>query len=797
MNADHWQALERIFSEARQLPPARWATFVCAACGNDDALGAEVLSLLEADDTSIDFLTESALERLARVFAKDGANLRPGDRIGAYRVIGPLGAGGAGEVWHARDERLDRDVAIKVLLPHLTTDVERLRRFAHEARAAGTLNHPNIVTVYDVGEHHGIPYIVSECLDGETLRARLGAKNLSPREAVTIGLGSARGLAAAHGRGIVHRDLKPENVFLTSGGSVKLLDFGIAKMRAEAEDSAVGQLSTRVGAYRHAIAEEAARAAVPVRLRSRLGVGRVSRRRGHDSGRRDIRDARPSTSSHGLDRGCGGGRGAADRWLVVTTRSGPTPSGSAARAGPLDGHLTVLGGGQRRRRRDLCAGGDGGDPNDRDRLSGIVVSTVALTSPSDIDTASYAVGGNVQRLEDRVRVRANLTRTADGHTVWSASYESPIEEATANPVKMASTVGRFVRQQLVQDQQCESVRHTSRSQEAARAYCTALEEDYQFVQGRGETDGELVLARAQRALKLDPGIVDAYYLVGHYYTVLGCMGRKDWRDAARKAHATLDEGLAVAPNDVRLLIAKGQLHQNLDLDYPAAEASYQQALAQDPLHPSAHMAHENLCHLAYLQGNLAEAMGHCRRALKVYDSSATTYMFYAAILAFAGEYREAIDVADAGLELVEHGFYRSALDTTKVWSYIALHEPAEAGAALEDALSTVGPQWRAGMIIALARTGRTEEARATLAWLESLDSPPIGTVVYGNAVLMNTSRAFESIHQAIDRRIYETISGLRLNPVFSELRKDSRWEEVMRHLEAEEAKGRAGSSGSG
>lgn len=144
--------------------------------------------------------------------------LTSGAKLGRYEILTSAGAGGMGEVYRARDARLNRDVAIKVLPVAFATDPERLRRFQQEAQAVAALNHPNILAIHDFGEHEGSPYIVTEFLGGETLRARLSAGDLPVRKASEYAEQIARGLAAAHEKGIVHRDLKPENVFVTRAG---------------------------------------------------------------------------------------------------------------------------------------------------------------------------------------------------------------------------------------------------------------------------------------------------------------------------------------------------------------------------------------------------------------------------------------------------------------------------------------------------------------------------------------------------------------------------------------------------
>ena len=168
-----------------------------------------------------------------------------GSKLGPYEILAPIGAGGMGEVYRAKDPRLGREVAIKVLPATFSADADRLRRFEQEARAAGILNHPNITAVLDIGEHEGAPYVVQELLEGDTLRQLLAAGKLSPRRAIDFSIQIAHGLAAAHEKGIVHRDLKPENVFVTKDGRVKILDFGLAKLTGpRSEDGSLTDLPT-------------------------------------------------------------------------------------------------------------------------------------------------------------------------------------------------------------------------------------------------------------------------------------------------------------------------------------------------------------------------------------------------------------------------------------------------------------------------------------------------------------------------------------------------------------------------
>jgi eukaryotic-like serine/threonine-protein kinase len=221
MIAERWRQIRNVLEKALELPPGDRSAYLHQACSSDLSLRQEVEALLASSEKVRSSFLQSPPSRIP---------LTSGTKLGDYEVKSMLGAGGMGEVYRARDARLGRDVAIKVLPALLSADTDRLRRFEQEARAAAALNHPNILAVFQMGTYEGAPYLVSELLEGETLREQIKRGRLSIRKAIDYGMQIARGLAAAHEKGIVHRDLKPENLFATKDGRVKILDFGLAKL---------------------------------------------------------------------------------------------------------------------------------------------------------------------------------------------------------------------------------------------------------------------------------------------------------------------------------------------------------------------------------------------------------------------------------------------------------------------------------------------------------------------------------------------------------------------------------------
>jgi len=240
MTPERWQQIEEVLQTALDYPPAQRADLLAEVCRGDLELERETKSLLEAHHAAGEFLEESALERDAEVLIREEDVRRAGTRIGPYEIVERLGSGGMGEVYLARDERLARLVALKILPTYFVSDAERLRRFQTEARAASALNHANILTVYEVGQSDETHFIATEYIDGHTIRELSASDNLTISETLEIVSQILTGLSAAHAAGIVHRDIKPENVMRRKDDTVKILDFGIAKL---VEDSA-SELST-------------------------------------------------------------------------------------------------------------------------------------------------------------------------------------------------------------------------------------------------------------------------------------------------------------------------------------------------------------------------------------------------------------------------------------------------------------------------------------------------------------------------------------------------------------------------
>jgi serine/threonine protein kinase len=244
MGPDRWKQVDSLLQSVLERPPEERETFLRHASAGDEALEREVRSLLQSQRQAGSFLESPAIEAAARApaFTQDqdtpeSASALTGQTISHYRVFEKLGDGGMGVVWKARDTRLNRFVALKVLPAAKMNDPERKRRFVQEARTASALNHPNIITIYDIDQADGIDFITMECVPGKPLDRLIPRKGLRLNEALQYATQVADALAAAHAAGIVHRDLKPGNVMVNESGVVKVLDFGLAKLTEQGRAS--------------------------------------------------------------------------------------------------------------------------------------------------------------------------------------------------------------------------------------------------------------------------------------------------------------------------------------------------------------------------------------------------------------------------------------------------------------------------------------------------------------------------------------------------------------------------------
>ncbi len=244
MEPERWQQIEQLYHAALERVPEERAAFLATSCAGDQTLRQEVESLLAYDERAAHFITSPPDEVATEMLAAEPLPSPLGKSLGHYRILALLGKGGMGEVYQARDNRLDRTVALKILPTQVAADKERMQRFVREAKAASALNHPHVATIYEIGAADGVSFIAMEYVAGQSLAAKINGQPLAVNEIVEIGSQIADALDEAHSKGITHRDIKPANVMLTLRGQVKVLDFGLAKIaRPQSIDSDISTLA--------------------------------------------------------------------------------------------------------------------------------------------------------------------------------------------------------------------------------------------------------------------------------------------------------------------------------------------------------------------------------------------------------------------------------------------------------------------------------------------------------------------------------------------------------------------------
>lgn len=745
-------------------------------------------------------------------------SLASGVRLGPYEILSPLGAGGMGEVYRARDSRLGRDVAIKVLPEHLAKDTQALARFEREARAVAALSHPNILAIFDVGTEQGVSYVVTELLEGETLRARLlGGGAMAWRKAAETGAALAEGLAAAHSKGITHRDLKPENIFLTTDGRVKILDFGLARFRpaASPRDDTVTQADTQVGTilgtvgYMSPEQVRGGAAEAPSDIFSLGGVlyemvsgqRAFSRPSAADTLAAILGQDPPELGKSGREvppefeaviRRCleknPGERFQSARDLAFRFRE--MLSGSTSHDKALNS-LAVL--------PFANAGGDPDAEYFSDGITETIINNLSQlgklrvaarttvfrykgrdadpqTIGRDLNVRAMLTGKVVQR-GDNLRIQADLVDTADGSQLWGQRYNRKAADIFAIEEEIAREISETLRVRLTGEEQKRLGKRHTENKEAYQLY---LKGRYHWNRRSGETLQRAVTCFEQ-AIEKDPayalawaGMADCYALYGAYEVLSAKEAVPRAKEAALKA-LEIDDSLA-EPHAC-LGLVKGYY----DWDWAGFDREFQRAIELNPNSATAHYWY-GIPLVAMKRAD--DAVAHARRALEIEPLSPVIYTNLGGMLVAVGRYDEAIEVYRKGIEL-DPSFHLA-----RWWLALAYEQKgmyAEALAERQEALRLSGgsPQILGWLGRAYAISGQREEARKTLRELEQQSkrryvAPFDLALVYLG--LGETEQAFEWLDKAREDRSFWLIYFIRVAPFIEGIRSDPRFQELLRRM---------------
>jgi serine/threonine protein kinase/Tfp pilus assembly protein PilF len=701
--------------------------------------------------------------------------LAAGTRLGPYEILAPLGAGGMGQVFRARDPRLDRTVAIKALPEGLTQDAERLARFEREAKLLAALSHPNIGAIFGLEEQDGSPYLVLEFVEGETLAARIARGALPAREALEIATQIAAAIEAAHERGIVHRDLKPGNVMLTPARIVKVLDFGLAK------GSPVESAASVVGVQPHL-------SATPTVAMSATGAGIIlgtapymspEQARGKPVDRRadvwafgcvvyECLTARQAFAGETVSdviarilerdpewaalpasvpprlrelvRRClvkdaterPRDIGDLRRELVAIAQelSAPSNVASAAAATPSLAVLYFENIARDEESEYFCAGITEDILTDLSKIKGLrVASRNAVAryrgAPVDIARVGADLGvkavleGSVRRAGDRVRISAQLINAADGFHLWAERYDRTLQDVFAVQEEIASSIAAALRVALSPSDAAKLVADRPND---ARAYDLYLKGRQRYGSYSAESLRE-ALDLFHQAIAIDPDYALAWAGVADVHGQMIQWGHsKDRDEDLNVGLEAADRALALNPKLPEAYKARGLMH-TVTGDIDAARAALHEALKWNPRFVPALI---NLAGSTYPTGDLAAVERFVRRALDADPQYPFTIGWLGLLDMVIGRPDGALMTADRLLPLSDDRFYVGYVHQLRVWASVMKGDLAAAERSQREGEAAVSdPRMKAGAALIAAHAGRQEEARRLINDLSTL--PDLGT----------------------------------------------------------------------
>jgi TolB-like protein/Tfp pilus assembly protein PilF len=756
-------------------------------------------------------------------------------RLGPYEIVGPLGAGGMGEVYRARDARLGREVAVKVLPELFADDPERRARFEREARAVAALSHPNILAIHDYGTHGAVTYAVMELLEGETLRSRLAKGPLPWREVIEVGGAVADGLAAAHAKGIVHRDLKPENLFLTADGRVKILDFGLARVETKPTEEvetapyllAQTAPGTVLGTIGYMSPEQVRGLTVDARsdvfslgcVLYEMLAGRrpFQRKTAADTTAAILSDEPRELAGLGIKvppeveravRLCLAKKqkerfqSAQDCALALRTLlSGsdvpspflPTkssPKRRQSRPRKAIDSLAVLPLFNASDDPDMEYLSDGitesiiSNLSQLPKLRVMARSTVFRFKGRDVDACAVGrelnvravLTGRMLQRGDQLILRAELVDTADGAQLWGEQYNRPLADLLAVEEEIAREIVHRLRLHLPETERRRLGKRTTINTEAYQLY---LRGRY-YLNKRTEEGMKKSIDLFQQAIDLDPTYALAYAGIADTYLNLGGWGQLPPYAAYPKAKAAAAKALEIDETLAEAHTSLAMAAKEYDWDFPRAERAYRRALE---LNPNYAVAHHWYGECLAAVGRHAEAIAEIKRALEldplslIINASLGRHGYF-----FAGQYDQAIEQCQKTIDLDPHfwvahhflgGVYACA---GRLQEALAAFTRAQQLEPNLEAISCIG--------LTYGTLGRRAQAQAALDELNTIAktryvSPINFALVYIG--LGEKDEAFGWLEKALEHHT-QWLSEIRADPFFDSLRSDPRFKALLRDV---------------